>query len=69
MKGEQLECEFVYCGARIAVYQTYITLAGRKIFKHLMTPGVRHAVAAEEGRRRREAQEIQQDTARAPLVK
>lgn len=61
MKQEQVRFEFVYCGARVVVYSTYITLAGRKIFKHLMPSGVRLAVQQAE----REAQEIRQDTARA----
>ncbi|EQA1673060.1 hypothetical protein O1F63_RS06680 [Enterobacter hormaechei] len=61
MKQEQVRIEFIHCGARVVVYSTYITLAGRKIFKHLMPSGVRLAVQQAE----REAQEIRQDTARA----
>lgn len=61
MRQEQVRFEFIHCGARVVVYSTYITLAGRKIFKHLMPSGVRLAVQQAE----REAQEIRQDTARA----
>ncbi|ELY4006280.1 hypothetical protein SMY36_002435 [Cronobacter dublinensis] len=60
MKQEQVRFEFVYCGARVVVYSTYITLAGRKIFKHLMPSGVRLAVQqAEREEARKESGKIQ----------
>lgn len=59
MKQEQVRFEFVYCGARVVVYSTYITLAGRKMFKHLMPSGVRLAVQqAEREEARKESGKI-----------
>lgn len=48
MKVEKVQGEFIYCGARVVVYSTYITLAGQKIFKHLLHTPLRMAVEIEQ---------------------
>ncbi|MBN3123224.1 hypothetical protein [Pectobacterium brasiliense] len=67
MKQEQVKFEFLHCGARVVVYSSYITLAGRKILKQSMPTGIRLAV--QQAKREEAQKESGKIADRAPLTR